>query len=104
MWQIGGIIVTALVGVIGVLWNILLKVNKDKTQRLIKHEAKEEKFHADMRELSSSVSRLEGEKVGEHRGIEKIVESVTNAIRDSHTEVLELGMEIERKKRNGTNS
>ena len=86
LWEIGSIIVGALVLVIGVLWAILTSVWKENKERLRRFEEKEIKYHEEMRDLSAQVSEMEGRREGEKRGVELIVSAVIDDIRASRRE------------------
>jgi len=92
VWQIGTLIISALVGVIGILWKLLQAHNKDRLDRLKKYEEKEQVFNERMTEVSSKVARLEGERFGQNKGIEQIVKAVTEEIRFSRQEAYDAGV------------
>jgi hypothetical protein len=92
-WELGTLVVTTLVAVIGVLWAILVSVWREKKERLRKYEEKEVKFYDEMRVLSNQVSEMEGRREGEKRGVELVVSAVIEDIRASRREAQQTGQQ-----------
>lgn len=78
--KIGGLIITPLIGAIGILWRLHLGNNKTTDERLSKSEVKNEELQNDLVKVKTEVGRVDGRQQGIEAMCNVTMRTVHNAI------------------------
>lgn len=97
IWAVVTVAGTSLVAVIGVLWKMLSGVWDDRKEQLDRFEQREIKMTDKLATLSADMANLKGQREGEKFAVEKMVESVTQHLKESREELIKFYKEKEKK-------